>query len=543
MAFLPALKYVMWGLAGFAAALRPAVGAPFFSKLEELGGRVARRPAVVFLGLGLVVLLTRAALLPFWPVPKPVIYDEFAYLLQADTFAHGRFTNSTHKLWQFFESPYVLQHPTYAAKYPPGHALAMAAGQVVFQDPWFGVWLSCGFMAGALVWAMQGWLPPDWSLIGGLLALPLAINSYWMNSYWGGAVAAVGGALLLGGYARVVSRRQPGYALAMGLGLAILANTRPYEGLVFAVPVMIALFLPRPRWKALALITVILVPAFALSAWYNHAVTGDALQLPFTEYARQYARIPIFNFQSLHQGGTYSNSVMADLHQKWEPAQWLAARSLQLLPDRLTDWQRIVSTLLGSVLFGLLILGFLRNLSRDRRIRLPLICLGAMLAGSLIEVRYYDHYFGPATAALLIVTVQALRHLRQWQPGRRLAGRFLSRAIPVLVGGMAIANQGAVILRQEPPENSQPRNALRDRVAAKLLDDQLGQHVILVRYSGNQSPHEEWVYNTADIDRQDVVWAHDLGATANAALMEYYKGRKIWLFQPDINPTQLNPYP
>ena len=208
---------------------------------------------------------------------------------------------------------------------------------------------------------------------------------------------------------------------------------------------------------------------------------------------------------------------MADLHQKWEPEQWLAARSLRLVPDRLTDWQRIVATLLGSVLFGLLILGSLRDLFRDRRIRLPLICVAAMMAGSLIEVRYYDHYFGPATVALFIVAAQALRHLRQWRPGRAAGvDYFFHVRFRCWSSAWRWQTRGRSFSARSRPKNSQPRNALRDRVATKLLDDQLGQHVILVRYTGNQSPHEEWVYNTADIDRQDVVWAHDLGTAANA---------------------------
>ena len=305
-----------------AAWWRPSWGESGFRKVEELGRSLARHRTATWLGLGLLVLLVRGALLPLWPIPKPVIYDEFSYLLQADTFAHGRLTNPTHKLWPFFEGAYVLQHPTYASKYPPAQSLAMAAGQAVWGDPWFGVWLSCGVMMAALVWAMQGWMPPGWALVGGLLAMPLAIVSYWMNSYWGGAVSAIGGALLLGGYARVVRRKQIWYAVAMGIGIAILANTRPYEGLVYSIPVAIAYLLARPRWGSVVVLAAVLIPAFAATGYYNRAVTGNAFELPFTEYARQYVYIPLFNFEPLQASKVYRTPVIYDLHQNWEREQW-----------------------------------------------------------------------------------------------------------------------------------------------------------------------------------------------------------------------------
>ena len=59
IAFLPALKYLMLSLEGLDEVKLPTAGAPFYSKLEKLGGRLAARPAMMFLGLGLVVLLTR----------------------------------------------------------------------------------------------------------------------------------------------------------------------------------------------------------------------------------------------------------------------------------------------------------------------------------------------------------------------------------------------------------------------------------------------------------------------------------------------------
>jgi hypothetical protein len=81
----------------------------------------------------------------------------------------------------------------------------------------------------------------------------------------------------------------------------------------------------------------------------------------------------------------------------------------------------------------------------------------------------------------------------------------------------------------------------RAHVEAEL--EQLpGNQLVIVRYSSSHNPFDEWVYNAADIDSSKVIWARGMDAANDLELIHYYKGRKVWLVQPDERPAEISPY-
>jgi hypothetical protein len=404
---------------------------------------------------------------------------------------------------------------------------------------------------------LQGWLPPAWALFGGLIAvMRLALFGYWMNTFIGGALAALGGALVLGALPRIMRRRRVRDAVLLSIGITILVNTRPFEGFFLALPVAVVLLFwllgkrrPPVRVAALRVIVpVVLILAITGSAtcYYFWRVTGSPFQMPEALRIAQVMKAPYLIWQSPRSEPSYTNIALRTFHAETEMKDYLATRGIG-------GWLLVTFTkvrdawlfYLGPVLT--LPLVFLPWAWKDRRIRFLLISGAVFLASTLAGIWFYPHYAAPATAILYAVLVQCIRHMRVWR-WHGPAGVLLARGVPavcVLMLFVRLADQPLTDFM--PPDFpmtwccTRPGGIYRADILRRLRQEG-GRHLVLVRWKPGDNPFEQWVYNEPDIDRSAVVWAWE--TEHPDPLLRYYKDRRVWLLRVAWHgPPPVTPYP
>jgi hypothetical protein len=492
---------------------------PYKRRFGLLIGRLAANRTAVALVLALLSMGGRALLLRVVPIPKPAIQDEFSYLLAGDTYASGRLTNPQHPLWIHFETVHEIVHPTYQSKYPPAQGMLLALGQMTFGDPWFGVWLSMGALTAAIYWALAGWLPPRWALLGGLLALTrVGFLNYWSESYWGGAAAGAAGAFVIGAVPRLRRNPSGAAAIVLGIGLAILANSRPFEGALLGAICLGAVLIGVSWRKIVKPLTLILLPTLLWMLYYDYRVTGDPLLMPYQLHERQYSNWSQFMWdRHPHPPPQYNHEALRAVWLGWVEGQrtfehahpWLVRLSSLFVLDHF---------FLGWPLTVCVVVFLPPMLLYQPKLRIAILVAFLYLAGLETETTLIPHYAAPGTALVFILAAGSLRRLWHLSPGTAM----------FVVTVLFYVNY----LNLVKPENRALYDkrgfiARRDSVLRKL-DELPGKQLVLVKYGPGHDLNHEWIYNRADIDASRIVWAREMGTEKDQELLNYYPERKLW---------------
>jgi hypothetical protein len=514
----------------FVAALLLAIviiGRPF---VEPCARKLASKTGWCMLILALLPVAFRLALLAHHPIPSPEVYDEFGHLLVADTVVHFRLANPAHPLHQFFETFFVLQMPSYASIYPLGQGFALAFGKLLFRLAWAGVLLSTAATCALCYWMLRGWTTPGWALLGGVLAvIEFGPLSPWMNSYWGGSLAAAAGCLVFGALPRLrqYSRVRDGALLGLGLGMHWL--TRPYETIFLAIAVLL-FFLPAVRASHLRSLAkpalaaaLALLPAIGLSLLQNKQVTGSWTTLPYMLSRYQYGVPASFTWQPNpvpHLELTHEQQLEYKMQTSFRGSGPETIESFLL---RLEYRVRFYRFFFLAPLY--VALPFFFASLRDWRFAWVALTLLLFALGVNFYPFFEVHYLAALTCLFVLVSVTGLQRLSQWNE----AGRF----VIFLCFAHFVFWYGRSFTDHLSPD--------RRLTVIQQLSLAPGKQLVFVRYWPQHIFQNEWVYNEADIDHARVVWARDLGSQ-DQELLHYYPDRTAWLLEPDATPPKLSPY-
>jgi hypothetical protein len=483
--------------------------------------------------------------LPWEGVPLPLIHDEYVHLLVADTLAEGRLANPEHPMARHLETIYVLQHPAYAGKYPIGIGLFLALGQWL-GHPWIGMLIASGLACAAIYWCLLAVLPAPWAMVGCWIAAARYLAfSYWLNSYFGGAPAALAGALLVGGLLHWSRRPAIGPGVLAAVGAGLLWIVRPYESAVMVLMVLAALwFWNRKAGRLGAGIWVkrLLLPAvavglvtLALTLAHNRAVTGKPLLLPY-QYAQQVLGVPqSLVIQKPLPQPPLEFKDQRDIYQ----LQLRLRRGASSWPIAPVHWLQI--GLVSSVFFlsiggGVLVLVELKRGSHALTRPAVLACACA-IGCACLHCACMPHYLAGYGVIFAFLFSQSLRGA--WNGlgfGLRLPPWFKGAGLAAFVLLSIVAERPLLVPDFDsliPPMGA--RAALNEQLQALP-----GRHLVLVHYGPKHDVMASWIYNRANVDASKVVWARDLSPAGNRELLKYYRDRRLWYVEADAPSPRLN---
>ena len=276
--------------------------------------------------------------------------------------------------------------------------------------------------------------------------------------------------------------------------------------------------------------------------YYNLRVTQQPFLMPYVLHTARYMAAPLFFWQQPPPTPDYPNEQMRQFHTGTEYGEYADQLGRQSLIGGAVHRAAFIAwAYLRPVLLLIPFLASLlmfRQRSRGPMVRASLwICVGVLLVHVTICPWMRIAYMAPLLGLLFVLVGLGMRQLHSWRWDGQPVGRALVRALVLTQTALA-----APFLISYARNNARLAISGRRQVVAQL-EQKGGRHLVLVRYGAGHSPHEEWVYNAADVDGAPVIFARDLGEHADRALLDYYPGRSAWRLEIGNRDAKLTALP
>jgi hypothetical protein len=418
--------------------------------------------------------------------------------------------------------------------------LILALGWLI-GSPRIGVILSGALASVATAWMLRARMSWRWSLIGGAIAILLPTVYEWTQNFWGGCVAMTGGALFVGAMLRAESallRRARVGAIRIGVlagaGLAILANSRPFEGVLLAVIVGVLLLvrlLRKQRFTLNRLIpfvggsAIVLAPVAIWMGYYNYRVTGDALRMPYAVHAQQYMVAPVFWWQPLQAPSTDIPHI-AGFHRQFEFREYERQTTFAGFFENAWRKVRMVQWMcFWPLIYYPALIGGWFAFRRWRSARFALVVPAILFIAHISSTPWLRaHYLAPVVPLWIMFVVYAIRGIARI--------RFVPREITIsmaealIIGSTVFALHTNILAAIDRREVGDPRGIVLD--ALKKVP---GRHIIFVDYAPGPQNEFEWVSNGADLVDAPVLWVHSRQTEQDMQLVEQYPDRNVWFLR------------
>ncbi|MBM82688.1 MAG: hypothetical protein CMJ78_19165 [Planctomycetaceae bacterium] len=294
----------------------------------------------------------------------PAYHDEYSYLFQAKTLLAGRLSYPSHPDEpRWFDQMHVLNEGQFASRYPLGTGLWIA-GFLKAGNPYLGHWLA-GALTATFVFCIGRELSGNAAgfLAGMLTALSPAMGLF-SNLLLAHQPTVVSLMIFVWMFLSFLRTQQLRHAILAGCGLSFAMLCRPMTaagiGLPFGIWIAWLLFrLPTEyaktyRIRALVGLGLPLIIGWTTMGIQNHAVTGNAFQLPYQLYTDIYTPRHMYGFDNVPRGEAIAGDRVLENYDRWAKnlTPSLAAHNVRNRLIASSQWSLgLVPLVIGAMIF------------------------------------------------------------------------------------------------------------------------------------------------------------------------------------------------